>query len=339
MVLRQFCCISKYMQTQNLSGSFAVFKKKPYLCTCMRNFKAIIICAAALALAGCGASKWADESRWFGGDRVVNEGYADVFYFVSTNVLEEKDDNGKDTYIAKLTDEEKNALNGEMGFIRNMFGDSLNFFSPYYSQFTMNALSLPEKDYHKVRSVALKDAESAFRYYLRHKNNGRPYILIGFSQGAMHLVDILKNVSKKDYERMVTAYSMGYRLSADDLKHRYVKAAEGADDRGTIVSFNSVATADAIWPAVNEGAVTCMNPVNFKTNEEPARFIFNADTLSVRVDSKHNVLLVNSPNISTYRFPILDAYCKPGNLHHWDILFYNDFIRQNAVGKIEKLKN
>lgn len=304
----------------------------------MKRENLILMCAAALTLISCGTSKWADESRWFDCGKSVNESYADVFYITSTNVIDEKDESGKDAYIAKLTDSEREAMGGEMAYMREMFGDSLNFFAPYYEQFTLSALALDHKNYMKARKKALKKAAAAFDYYLRHANNGRPFILAGFSQGGMHLVDIMHKIGKKDYEHMITAYSIGYRISEDDLSHPYLKAAQDADDLGTIVSFNSVASTDAIWPTTTEGAATCINPISFSTDEEPVTKIYNDDTLTVRVDKQHNVLMVNSPKISTYRFPILDDFCKPGNLHHWDILFYRDDIHNNAMKRVRKYR-
>lgn len=290
-----------------------------------------------LACVGCGSSHWAkvDDGNWY-----ISKGQspkADVFYIVSTEIMDGKDSKGKDHYIGKLTEEERAAIKAEMDFVHNMFGDSVNFYSPYYRQFTFSALNLPEKELAKIRSKASDDVIDAFRLYMRQMNNGRPFILAGFSQGGMHLIDVVKQMKPEEYERMVTAYSMGYRLSAEDLKHPQVKAAESAGDLGTIVSFNSVTTPEDAWDVVSKDAVTCMNPINFRTDEEKASFVYNADTLSVHVDSKHNLLIVESKNMEAYRFPPLESFCKPGNLHHWDLMFYGNSIRKNALRKTAKL--
>lgn len=298
----------------------------------------ILVNCIALALTGCAnlesnTSEWSDASKWYDTNREVDNNLADVFYIVSTEILEEKDSTGHDTYIGKLTPEERKAYEAEMKYVQNMFGDSLNLFSPYYKQFTMSSINLPAEEMERVRKEAADDVVSAFRYYIQHLNNGRPFILAGFSQGAMHMIDILQDMSQEDYERMIVAYCMGYRLSESDLKHPHIKAAQSADDLGVTVSFNSVATPDAIWPMVNADAATCINPVNYRTDNEPAEFVFDNDTLTVRVDTMHNVLIVESANIESYRFPILDKYCKPGNLHHWDLLFYGESIRRNALDR------
>lgn len=302
----------------------------------MRKCILLVLSFVALAIVGCekaSPDENASDIIWYDSGKPVNENYVDVFYLVATEILEEKDDDGNDCYIGKNTAAEKEAIRAEMDYARAMFGDSLNFFSPYYKQFTFSALTLPTGELTKWREEASKSALDAFRYYMRYQNNGRPFILAGFSQGAMHLIDIVKQMTPDEYSRMVVAYSMGYRLSEVDLKSANVKASCSADDRGTIVSFNSVATPDAIWPVVNENAATCINPINYRTDEEPASFVFDGDTLSVHVDTMHNVLIVDSKKISSYSFPLLDAFCKPGNLHHWDLLFYGNAIRKNALSR------
>lgn len=300
----------------------------------MKYFCLFISSIIISAFLGCTSDKSSENQEnflWYESDQKVNDSLVDVFYLVSTEILEEKDEQGNDSYIGKLTPEEIESIKAEMNYARKLFGDSLNFFSPYYSQFTMSSMNLSEDRKEEVRKIASKSASDAFQYYLRNLNQGRPFILAGFSQGAMHLLDILRDMNNEDYSRMIAAYCMGYRLTATDLSHPNIIAAQNADDRGVVISYNSVATTEAIWDEVSADAATCINPVNYRTDEVPASIIFKDDTLYVKVDTTYNVLVVNSTNISNYYFPLLDAYCKPGNLHHWDLLFYRDSIRNNAL--------
>lgn len=300
--------------------------------------KNLLVVSLVFALLSCGkaelqTSYWADTNNWYISERPVDENLVDVFYIVSTEILSETDDQGNECYIGRNTPEELAYLRAEMDYVRTMFGDSVNFFSPYYRQFTFGAIALPETEFAAVRAHASADAVEAFRYYIKHLNHGRPFILAGFSQGGMHLIDILRQLTPDEYGRMVVSYSMGYRLSAADTAQAYVRPAHNANDRGVVVSFNSVAHTDAIWPLVNADAATCINPINYRTDAEPATLVFENDTLSVRVDTNYQVLVVSGKNMEGYRFPVLDAYCQPGNLHHWDLLFYGDAIRQNAMNR------
>ena len=85
------------------------------------------------------------------------------------------------------------------------------------------------------------------------------------------------------------------------------------------------------WRTYNEDREQMRNEFNEWLRQSP---LFEGDTLSVSVDTAHQVLLVTSPSIQNYRFPILDTFCRPGNLHHWDLLFYRDYIRQNALRRV-----
>lgn len=279
-----------------------------------------------------GLTKWADKANWYK-DARANPNYVDVFYIVSTEILNEQDEHGNERYIGSNTDEELTYITAEMDFAKAMFGDSVNFFAPYYRQFTFSALGLPDGEFAQFRAQASQDVVESFRYYIKHLNQGRPFVLAGFSQGAMHLIDILKQLTDEEYSRMVVSYAMGYRLSAADTACPFVRPAHHAYDHGVVVSFNSVTDINAIWPLVNADAATCINPVNYRTDADPATFVFENDTLSVHVDTNYHVLIVNGKNTNNYRFPLLDAYCIPGNLHHWDLLFYRDAIRRNTLDR------
>ncbi len=98
----------------------------------------IILLCTTIVCTGCDSSRWAKEEdkNWYIG--LSQSPKADVFYIVSTEIMDGKDSKGKDHYIGKLTEEERTAIKAEMDYVHGMFGDSLNFFSPYYKQFTFS---------------------------------------------------------------------------------------------------------------------------------------------------------------------------------------------------------
>ena len=53
--------------------------------------------------------------------------------------------------------------------------------------------------------IAMGDVREAFRYYIENLNEGRPFVLAGFSQGAQALVELLKELPESLHERMVAA--------------------------------------------------------------------------------------------------------------------------------------
>ena len=252
---------------------------------------------------------------------------ADVFYICSTDVLS----SGDSLFRAHLTDDDKDAMKGEIAFMQNVFGDEFNFFSPYYHQFTLDAAGLPEDEFADVWKDVTAEICEDFEYYIANLNGGRPFILAGFSQGAMAVLEILKSMDDDTYSQMVAAYMLGYRLTGEDLEHPHVKAAQDAGSSGVTISFNSVSTTSDMWPLVSEGAATCINPLNWTTDATPAELSYDGDTATVSVDQSANVLVVSGLDTEKYRFPILEDYSPKGNLHHWDILFYDQQLHANAI--------
>ena len=276
------------------------------------------------------------SAEWYAGDSVAiasdipstsDADKTDIFYICSTNVLS----SGLESHRAELTADDKAALRAEMDYARGMFGKEFNFFSPFYHQFTFESISLTKEEFQKTWTDVKTEILSLFRYYMKNMNGGRPFILAGFSQGAMAVLEILKDMDDDAYRQLVAAYMIGYRLSAADLQHPHIKAAEDADSRGVTISFNSVSTTADVWPVVSDSTATCINPINWTTSSTPAQLIYDGDTATVSADQEEHVLVVSGLDTAKYRFPMLEHITKKGNLHHWDLLFYRNSIRDNAL--------
>ena len=308
----------------------------------VRKICALAISALALCLAvSCStpSSRWSDPSNWYDDGRQVDEGLADVFYLVSTDIPAIRRADGSHRYIAAITDADKDAITPEMAKVSKGMGDSLNFFSPYYRQFTLETLDLAPDAYRDTARIVQEDVWEAFSFYLEHLNNGRPFALVGFSQGAMYIPELISRMDDAQYSRMSGAYMMGYRLSAEDLKRPHLRAAEGADDIGAVISYNSVASRDAFWPHVNGGAVTCINPLNWKTDSTPASMLYDGNLLTFHIDTELNTIIVDGTDPAGYDFPMLKRYCSKGTLHPMDRKFYADAIRDNILHRTALLRD
>ncbi len=268
---------------------------------------------------------WAEKEAWYYGDSVAPAS-VDVFYICSTDVVSSKGADGSETFNAVLDSAERDALRKEIDYVqKRIFPDSLNFYSPYYHQVTMNGLFDGAASDH-LRKAAL-EVRDAFDYYMRHWNDGHPYILAGFSQGAMLTVDLLRNMTDEQYSRLVAAYSIGYGLDSADIAEPHIVPAAGAYDKRVCISFNSVSDTSGLWPLVQHNAVTCINPVNWRTDAVPATFEYGSSTLSVSLDTLRHVLLV--PDFKAEPSPYWPASC----LHHYDLLFYTHSLRKNALDR------
>lgn len=133
-------------------------------------------------------------------------------------------------------------------------------------------------------------------------------------------------LSSKDESGNPSLYST---LSEEDRK---IMAGE-EDDLGVIVSYNSVASADKMWDAIEGHSAACINPLNWKTDDTPATLHYDGDEASVHIDKEKQVLVVEGLDPEKYDgmgYPI-----DKGVYHMWDPRFYANEIRANAIHRAE----
>ena len=122
--------------------------------------------------------------------------------------------------------------------------------------------------------IAYRDVSAAFEYFFENRDGDKPLILAGFSQGSQLLLMLLEEYfDDSEYsEKLVAAYCIGWRVTEEDLaKYPHLKMAEGEDDTGVIISFNSEAEGVDESIVVPRGVKTLgINPLNWKTDATPA---------------------------------------------------------------------
>ena len=133
-------------------------------------------------------------------------------------------------------------------------------------------------------------------------------------------------------QRLIAAYVIGYRVTSQELaQYPEIRAARDSADTGVTVCYNSVASPEAISPALSPSCI-CINPVNWRTDAIPARL---NDTATVRVDTLHHVLLVEGFDPERYYLPSLGALFRVGNYHLQELEFYRKFLTRNVKQRIE----
>ena len=95
----------------------------------------------------------------------------------------------------------------------------------------------------------------------------------------------------------MAAYTIGFKVTQEDIVHPNIKLAQGATDTGVLIGFNSVKSPESIL-YISENNVACINPVNWHTDAEPATFVLYGrrgnDTLSVWCDTvSHHLIIWN----------------------------------------------
>lgn len=301
----------------------------------------LMLTMVAAALASCRHREaqppvqYADTTMWHVTDRTSD---VDLFYVVSTNVATGLGADSLDTYRSLLTAADRAAMEKEMAYVGGKFAD-MNVYAPYYHQYTMSSLMLADDAFQPLRQEVADEVFTAFSYYLRHYNQGRPFVLCGFSQGAMHLLDLLRRMDDDAYARCVAAYALGYRLTASDIAHPHIRPATDEASAGVTVSFNSVSDTAAIWHRLTDGAVTCINPANWRTDCTPATLLIDSVEATVHVDQEHQVLIVDGLQPERYYIPGLRGHCPIGNYHLGDLIFYSRLIAANASTRASTLGN
>lgn len=280
------------------------------------------------------------ENNWYQTGKKYDENKTDVFYILSTRLVKAVDENGNQVFRSTLSAEDRKAMQEEYEYMSTELFDSddFNFFAPYYRQLTGEAYMMKDKKAfasEMVKSAA--DVYASFDYYMKHQNNGRPFILAGFSQGGLMSQVLLKNMTDEQYSKLIAAYSMGFQIRESEAQHPHINPATGEDDLGVTVSYNSVASIDTMWDQIEGHAVACINPLNWKTDDTPAELVIDGDRATVHVDQEHQVLVVEGLDPDKYDgrgYPL-----KKGVYHMWDPVFYAREIRQNALHRAKLFGN
>lgn len=84
-------------------------------------------------------------------------------------------------------------------------------------------------------------------------------------------------------------------------------------------------------------AAICINPLNWKTDDTPATLKYDGDEGTVHVDQDKHVLVVEG--LDSDKYDGLGYPIPKGIYHVWDIRFYADAIKQNAIDRAEVYMN
>lgn len=259
---------------------------------------------------------------------------ADVFYIPSTWEFDWTTPDGTICHYADPSRAEHRAdMSIEIEGVADYMADGNDFYSPFYRHITLNSWATLNEDTisRRYNDVAFKDVKAAFDLYMREHNQGRPFILAGFSQGGKSVVEILKTLDETTRARMIAAYVMGYKVTPDDVaKYPYIKTASDSIDTGSVICYNSVSDVKYTKPIVAAPNVMCINPVNWKTDATPA--ILN-DTITVTLNPLAKVLVVEGYDGSS--LPNILDILNTGDYHGAEPWLYSECLRKNFRQRIQ----
>ena len=162
-----------------------------------------------------------------------------------------------------------------------IFNGCCRIFAPRYRQASVLAARNMLGEGAKAFDLAYADVKRAFEYYIAHDNGGRPFILVGHSQGGLHVARLLSDEidGKPLAKQMVAAYDIGYVLTEGDFGKTYksLKMCDTPSQTGCVISWNSVLAVGAT-PVFRAGlekryvqrygadagkTLLCINPLTF----------------------------------------------------------------------------
>ena len=293
---------------------------------------------------------YTDTAYWYSiGDETHA---ADVFYVYPTVSTISYEDNGNSWYADITLPEVREEANGNQRFNKMLYGE-YNFYAPYYRQMIFEAYQQPASMLVQLVETPAQDINDAFQYYMTHYNNGRPFFLMGHSQGSQVLIELLKKgMTIEQRQQMVAAYCIGYHVTAEELAE-YPEALKPATDsimQGLII-FNSVTDTTAI-SMVSRGDVVGINPTTWtmSTDTIPAEFHLGMAKYN---DARDSILIVPCPTKTClYKhttvcpdldpemvfIPAYEQMFPKGNLHFADSWLFGGNVIQNMRCRLNHYK-
>lgn len=199
----------------------------------------------------------------------------DVIFFYGTAVPADVVEDG----ILQICDGMKLFVTSSFESSAGAFDDGARIYIPYFRQLSLETESACEDIFVAINTLETRtpgvDLCAALDYYFEHYNEGRPFILAGFSQGGMAVQAMLDmyfgNAEHRALlDRLVVAYSIGFGVDKRWLAERdYLKFAKGADDTGVIASWNTEGPGPKGHNpllAANPSDTLVINPINWKTD-------------------------------------------------------------------------
>lgn len=263
---------------------------------------------------------------------------ADIFYVCSTETSDWINEQGDTVHFADMTKaEHRAALYSEMRGVDSLVcPENCNFYAPYYNQATIEGLLRDTTCFVSRCAQATEEVIAAFDRYMQQDNNGRPFVLMGYSQGGYAVVELLKHLTAEQAERMVAAYVIGYQVTEDDLSYPYIRPAQGATDTGVTICYNSVASPQDEIAILSGQTAIGINPVHWRTDATPATYVFDYggahDTLTATLDTLTHLTVIEGYKGAC---PMLPFVGKQGNYHCLEIPLYYRYLRENIAIRIK----
>jgi Protein of unknown function (DUF3089) len=269
----------------------------------------------------------------------IRDSLADVFFLHPTTYtikkkIRKQNADIDDDYINAKTDY------STILFQASVFNQQCRVFAPRYRQ--AHIINFFSKDKEKAAAafdLAYQDLKTAFEYYLKNWNKGRPIIIASHSQGSLLAERLLKEFfeDKPLQNKLVVAYVIGWPVPKEYFSS--LKMCTDSLQTGCLCSWRTFRNGFVPYYLINEnGNSYVTNPLNWTTGNDYASKKLNKGSVLTRFNKiykqttdaqiSNGLLYVKKP-----KFPWSFLYFTR-NYHIADInLFYLN-IRENAGQRI-----
>lgn len=189
-------------------------------------------------------------------------------------------------------------------------------------------------------ALAYADIKSAFEYYLKNHNHGRPIIIASHSQGTTHALHLLKDYfeNKPLQNQLVAAYLIGMGIPKNYFSS--LKMCEDRTQTGCLCGWRTFRKGfKPDYVQAENGNAVVTNPITWKTDSGYASRKMNAGSVLFKFNKIYkettdaqiheNVIWVRKP-----KFPWSFLYAAK-NYHAGDINLYYMNLRENVGQRIE----
>jgi len=262
---------------------------------------------------------------------------ADVFYIYPTLNVEKKDLR----WNVPVNDKRQydKIINKAVYFQASAFLNAGKLYVPIYRQAHVRAYTQFKNGGKQALNLAYADVKAAFKYYLKHYNKGRPFIIASHSQGSTHAKRLLKEFfdGKPLQKQLIAAYLPGMAVRKGMFKH--IPFMTRPDQTGGFVTWNTYKK--NYYPkSFNKwfkGAYVS-NPITWDSQITSTRaahkgFLFTNSKIykqALQVYVKDGILWTTLPH-----FPYRIFALNKKRFHAGDINLFWEDVRENAVLRVK----
>lgn len=262
------------------------------------------------------------------GETLAIDPKVDVFFVHPTTYF------GKDNWNQPFGHQPSSILLDEMIMAAqaSVFNGSCRIFAPKFRQATFYVFLTADGNASQALELAYTDVEKAFDHYLRHFNNGRPFIIASHSQGTVHAVRLLEekiDPSEKLVQQMVAAYTVGFQFPMDKFTRtlQRIKPSSSPTDLHTVVAWDTFGYGGTPKSPLDRTRHWYKDTRQWEMRHKKKNFGINPLTFT-----DHNEVAGASLNLGALRV----EYEKPFSFGAW---WKGDEIDMNATALAAPFKN